>query len=104
MITIRGVNVFPGDIQAEVEDFEGIGPRIQIVLDRDEHEDTIEVQIELTTPPAGGDLSKLSQQRQDVQERLANFIQMPVKVKFVEPSTLAPLGEKTTMVVDKRKG
>ena len=104
MITIRGVKVFPADIQAEVENFEGIGPRIQIVLDRDGHEETVEVQIELTTPPAGGGLSHLDKQRQAAQEHLGNFLHMPVKVRFIEPSTLAPLGEKTSLVVDNRNG
>ena len=104
MIAIRGVKVFPGDIQAEIEDMEGVGSRLRIVLDREVHEDTIEVQIELTRPPAGGGLSSLDKQRQAAQDRLSDFLRMPVRVRFVEPSTLAPLGEKTTMVVDNRNG
>ncbi len=104
MIAIRGIKVFPADIQAEIEDMEGVGSRLQIVLDREGHEDTIEVQVELIRPPAGGGLSYLDRQKQEAQERLSDFLQVPVRVRFVEPNSLAPLGEKTTAVVDRRNG
>ena len=104
VIVIQGMKIFPGDIQAIVETMEGVaGPRMQVVLDRDGGEDTMEVQIELSRPPAGGRLSELDRQRHEAEELLRRSLGVAVRVKFVEPSSLAPLGEKTSAVVDKRE-
>jgi phenylacetate-CoA ligase len=104
MIIIQGMKVFPGDIQAIVETMEGVaGPRMQVVLNRDGGEDTMEVQIELSRPPAGGRLSELDRQRHEAEELLRKRLGLGVRVKFVEPTSLAPLGEKTSAVVDKRE-
>lgn len=103
MIIMHGMKLFPDDIRAVLDSVEGAGPRFRIVLDRVEGEDTMEVQIELSRPPASGLLSDLERQRHQAEEELRKRLRLPVRVTFLEPSSLAPLGEKTSMVEDRRE-
>jgi phenylacetate-CoA ligase len=103
MITIYGMKLFPDDIRPVIDVIEGAGPRFRIRLDRTDGEDTIELQIELNSPPAGGLVADLERKRHQVEEELVRRFSLPVRVTFVEPSSLAPLGEKTSIVEDRRE-
>ncbi|MFP3902702.1 MAG: phenylacetate--CoA ligase family protein, partial [Armatimonadota bacterium] len=102
MIMIHGMKIFPHDIREVIESIDA-GPRFQIVLDREEGEDTMEVQVELSAPPASGVLAELDTQRKSVEERLRKNLRLPVSVRFVEPSSIAPVGETTGLVIDNRE-
>lgn len=103
MIIVQGMKMFPDDFRQVIDELDIAGPRFRIVLDRQEGEDTVEVQIELSAPPASGVLAELDGQRKKVQERLRKHLRIPVSVRFVEPSSMPPMRGKDNVVEDNRQ-
>jgi len=103
MFIIRGVNVFPSQIEAAILAVEGTLPHYQITLTREQGLDQIEVAIEVTPELFSDRIGAL----EDVQNRLAREIDhtlgIRAKVTLVEPQSLTRSDGKAKRVLDKRK-
>ncbi len=103
MLIIRGVNVFPSQIEEVLMSIPEIEPHYQIVVDRDGYLDVIEVWVEVgesVFPETMGDLERFQRR---VQARLFNVLNIQVAVKLKEPRTIQRSEGKAVRVVDKRK-
>ena len=103
MLIIRGVNVFPSQIEYALMQVKGIEPHYQIVVDRQGILDTIEVQVEMSRELMSdkvGDLEKLQKQ---VAASLSAHALISAQVKLCAPDTLPRSEGKASRVVDKRK-
>ena len=102
MLIIRGVNLFPSQIEAALLRVEGTMPHYQIVVDRQRGLDTLEVQVEVTTEVFSDTMASLEQ----LQARLAHSIEsitgLRPSVKLVAPRTLQRSEGKAKRVLDKR--
>ncbi len=102
MMIIRGVNVFPSQIEAALLSVEEAVPHYQILLTRKGGLDQIEVQVEVTKEMFGDRISEL----ESIQMRLAQAIDhitgLRVPVRLVEPHTIARSEGKAKRVIDKR--
>jgi phenylacetate-CoA ligase len=102
MMIIRGVNVFPSQIEAALLSVEETVPHYQILLTRKGGLDQIEVQVEVTKEMFGDRISEL----EAIQDRLAQAIDhvvgLRVPVRLVEPNTIARSEGKAKRVVDNR--
>jgi phenylacetate-CoA ligase len=103
MLIIRGVNVFPSQIEAALLAVEGTLPHYQIVLTNDGALDQMEVQVEVTPELFGDTIGAL----EALQERLAHAIEhttgLRVHLRLVQPSTIARSEGKAKRVIDQRK-
>jgi phenylacetate-CoA ligase len=102
MLIIRGVNVYPSQIEAVLLEVEGTLPHYQILLTRDHGLDQIEVQVEVTPQIFSdrvGALEALSDKLVDTIERV---IGIRIKVTLVEPQTIQRSEGKAKRVIDKR--
>ena len=104
MLIIRGVNVFPSQIEHALFGIEGTEPAYLIVLNRGEsHMDEIELQVEIKQEFFSDETKKLEVLRAKIQEVMKSKLQINVKVKLVEPKTIERSIGKAKRVIDNRK-
>ena len=102
MLIIRGVNVFPSQIEEVLMTIPEIEPHYQIVVDRKGHLDVVEVWIEVGEDIFGETMGQLETFERTVQQRLYSVLNIQVKVRLKEPRTIARSEGKAVRVVDKR--
>ncbi|MCL2816783.1 MAG: phenylacetate--CoA ligase [Clostridiales bacterium] len=102
MLIIRGVNVFPSQIESVVMTVGGIGPHYQININRKGYLDELEVLVELADAGLLEHYKELEALSQTVKERLFNVLSLHAKVRLVEPMTLERTAGKAKRVFDNR--
>lgn len=103
MLIIRGVNVFPSQIESVLMEVEGIEPHYQIVVDRKGALDELEVWVEVSEDIFPDAMRKLVEFEQKAEDRLMQVIGLRAKVKLVEPKTIERTTGKARRVIDKRQ-
>ncbi len=104
MLIIRGVNVFPSEIEMVIMEFEGVEPHYQIVVDREEHGmDILEVQVEVSSEIFSDEVKELEKMRRQIASRIESVLGISVKVTLVEPKSIQRSEGKAKRIIDKRK-
>lgn len=103
MLIIRGVNVFPAQIEAVLSDINGTEPPYLIIVDRENHEDKLTVMVEVTESLFFDEVRKQWALADTLQERLISDLGIHVHVKLVEEKTLERIDSKGKKVIDNRK-
>ncbi|SDB50110.1 phenylacetate-CoA ligase [Desulfonatronum thiosulfatophilum] len=102
MLIIRGVNVFPSQIEAILVETEGLTPHYQLILDRQGVLDTLEVQVEVNENIFSDEVRHLQRLEAKIQGNIKEFLGVTAKVKLVEPRSLARSEGKAKRIVDRR--
>jgi phenylacetate-CoA ligase len=104
MLIIRGVNVFPSQIEAVLVGIEGLEPHYQLVVDRVGTLDTLEVQVELNEKifSDAGEVKVLQKIEKRILKDLKDYLGVTAKIKLVQPRTLQRFEGKASRVIDKR--
>ena len=102
MLIIRGVNVFPSQIETVLMQ-QGYSANYQIVVDRVNNTDTFEVLVEMNPEMFSDSLAKISQSEKAVVEAMRSMLGISPKVKIVAPKSIARSEGKAVRVIDKRK-
>ena len=102
MLIIKGVNVFPSQIEQVLME-QGYPANYQIIVDRVNNADTFEVQVEMTPEIFSDSLSKISEMEKSLVAALHSMLGIYAKVKLVAPKTIARSEGKAVRVIDKRK-
>ena len=103
MLIVRGVNVFPSQIEALLMEIEGVEPHYQIVVDRTGAMDDLEVMVEVEEAFFSDELKVMNALSGKISARIRSILGISAKVTLVEPSTLERSAGKAKRVVDKRK-
>ena len=103
MLIIKGVNVFPSQIEAVLFDIEGTEPHYQLVVDRKGALDTIAVHVEVSESIFFDEMKKQNELIGLIKRRLASELGIGVEVKLVEKKTLERSEGKAKRVIDLRK-
>ena len=103
MLIIRGVNVFPSQIESVLITIEGVEPHYQLIVDREENLDTLEVQVEVNEQSFSDEIKVLQGLSTRIQKEIKDMLGVTCKVRLVEPKTLARSEGKAKRVIDKRK-
>ncbi len=103
MLIIRGVNVFPAQIEAALTDITGIETPYQIIVDRENHEDKLTVMVEVTELLFSDQIRKQWALADTIQDRLVTDLGIQVQVKLVEEKTLETIDSKGKKVIDNRR-
>ena len=102
MLIIRGVNVFPSQIETVLLQ-QGYPANYQIVVDRVNNTDTFEVMVEMTPEIFSDSLAKITQAEKELVNALKSMLGIAAKVKLVAPKTIARSEGKAVRIIDKRK-
>ena len=102
MLIIKGVNVFPSQIETVLLN-NGYAANYQIIVDRVNHGDTIEVQVEMTPEMFSDSLSEVSAKEKELVNALKGMLGIYAKVTLVAPKTITRSEGKAVRIIDKRK-
>lgn len=103
MLIIRGVNVFPSQIEAVLMEIEGVEPHYQLVVDRKGALDEMEVWVEVNERIFSDEIKGLEALGRRIREELENVLGITTTVKLVEPKTIQRSEGKAKRVIDKRQ-
>ena len=102
MMVLRGVNVFPSQIEAALLEMDGTLPHYLIIVNRVNNLDTIEIQVEVEERFFSDEIKELEKLTRKIEGVIKTAIGLAVKVKLVEPKTLDRAEGKSIHVIDKR--
>ena len=102
MLIIRGVNIFPSQVEEALLEIEGVSPHFQIVVDKRGYLDEMEVWVEASERIFFDSMKKQKELLDRITEHLQQSLGVKVKVKLVEPKTLERTTGKSKRVIDKR--
>ena len=102
MLIIRGVNVYPSQIEEVLLQVEGVEPHYLVVVERKSGVDTVQVQVEVPGALLTGDVSHLLRTQELLRQRLEAALGLTVEVKLVEPRTIARSEQRAQRVIDRR--
>jgi len=104
MLIIRGVNVFPSQIEEVLMKVKEIEPHYLIVVDRINYMDTIELWVEVSEDVFAEKINDLEKFESAIENKLYAVIGIGIDVKLKEPKTIMRSEGKAKRVIDKRKG
>ena len=103
MLIIRGVNIFPSQIEQILFRLEGIEPHYQLLVDRKDNLDTLEVQVEMNEAIFSDEIKKLESLERNMEKELHQSLGIHAKVKLVEPKSISRSEGKAKRIIDNRK-
>jgi phenylacetate-CoA ligase len=103
MLIIRGVNVFPSQIESILMRIEGVEPHYLLVVDRHDNLDTLEVQVEVDEELFSDEIKVLQALAHRIEKEIKDFLGVTSRVRLVEPKTIARSEGKAKRVIDNRK-
>jgi phenylacetate-CoA ligase len=103
MLIIRGVNVFPSQVEAALLTVDGITPNYQIVVDRVNYQDTLEILVEVEERFFSDEIKELEGLTRKIAHTIQQAIGLSAKIKLVEPKSIERSMGKAVRVIDKRK-
>lgn len=102
MLIIRGVNVFPQQIEALLMENQNLSPNYQIIVDRVNNLDTLEVQVEMNETLFADEIRKLQSLESSIQKSIKEFLGVTTKVRLMEPHSIQRSEGKAKRIIDKR--
>jgi len=102
MLIIRGINVFPSQIETVLIQ-QGYPANYQIIVDRVNNSDTFEIMVEMNPEMFSDSLAKIASAEKKLVEELKSMLGIAAKVKLVAPKSIARSEGKAVRVIDKRK-
>lgn len=103
MMILRGVNVFPSQIEEEIVSFPEIAPQYQLILTTKGTLDHAELRVETVPEFPFDEIRRLEKLKKDLQKALKENLQIAVDVKIVEPKTIERAEGKTKRIIDMRE-
>lgn len=103
MTIVRGINVFPGQVEAVLLATPGVTPNFRILIDRVHELDTMTVQVELNEENFSEKMSDLFSLKSEIERKLQSILNLSAKVEFVEIGTIPRYEGKAKRIIDNRK-
>ena len=103
MLIIRGVNVFPSQIESVLMQVEGVEPHYQLIVSREGTLDILEIQVEVNESIFTDEIKGLERLAKRVEDDIKDLLGVSCQVRLVEPKTIQRSEGKAKRVIDKRK-
>lgn len=103
MLIIRGVNVFPSQIESVLIDFGDTEPHYMLIVDRINNLDTLEVQVEVNEKLFSDEVKRLEELNASIKHAIQSTLGIGAKITLVEPKTIERSQGKAKRVIDNRK-
>ena len=102
MLIIRGINVFPSQVESVILSLKQFEPQYMIVVDRKGNLDTMQVQVEVRKDYFSDDIGRMFELRKSLADKLKSVISIKADVKLMEPGSIARSQGKSKHVIDNR--
>lgn len=103
MLIIRGVNVFPSQVESVLLQLGNTTPYYQLIVDRVNNTDTLEIQVEISPEMFSDTVKSLEDQEKIIKSAVESTLGIAAKIRLVEPKTIQRTEGKAIRVIDKRK-
>ena len=103
MLIIRGVNVFPSQIESVLFNIEGVEPHYQLIVERDGNLDTLEVQVEVNEQTFSDEIKVLQGLSSLIRKEIKDLLGVTCIVRLVEPKSITRSEGKAKRVIDNRQ-
>jgi phenylacetate-CoA ligase len=103
MLIIRGVNVFPSQVESVLLEISGIGPHYQMIVERKGNLDSLTILVELSEGSFTGEVRKLEALRNEISKAVSSILGIAADIKLADPKSLERFEGKAKRVIDKRK-
>jgi phenylacetate-CoA ligase len=103
MLIIRGINVFPSQVESVILTLPEFEPQYLLVIDRVNNLDTLEVQVEVRPEYYSDEMSKMLELQKKLAEKLQSVISIKAKIRLMEPNSMVRSQGKSNRVQDNRK-
>lgn len=102
MLIIRGVNVFPSQIESVLFNIENVEPHYQLIVEREGNLDTLEVQVEVNEQTFSDEIKELQGLTNRIKKDIKDLLGVTCNVRLVEPKTITRSEGKAVRVIDNR--
>jgi phenylacetate-CoA ligase len=102
MLIVRGINLYPSQVEAVLAEIEGLEPHYQIVLERERALDEMEVWVEVPAELFRDAVGSLRQMEERIAERMRSVLGLSPRIRLVEPRSLQRTEGKARRVIDRR--
>ena len=103
IIVIKGVKVFPSQVESILVEVEGVEPRYQILVEKVEGADTMELKVEVNEKVFSDEIKNLQSISSQIERKLRETVGVSAKVKLVAPESLQAQDGRQVKVIDRRK-
>ncbi len=103
MLIIRGVNVFPSQIESVIMETDGIEPHYQLEVEREGRMDNLTVMVEVNERIFSDEVKELQNMERRLEQNIKELLGVSAKVQLVEPKSIQRSEGKAVRVIDKRK-
>ena len=103
MLIIRGVNVFPSQVESVILELEEFEPHYMLIVDRKNNLDTLEVQVEVREQFYSDEINRMMELKKKIGPRLQSVLGIAANIKLVEPRSIERSQGKAKRVIDNRK-
>ncbi|ASQ90290.1 phenylacetate--CoA ligase [Prosthecochloris sp. GSB1] len=103
MLIIRGVNVFPSQVESVLMEMNETKPHYLLIVDREHNLDTLEIQVEVEDQFFSDEVGELEALQQRIHQNIQSMLGISARIKLVEPRTIERSAGKAQRVIDNRK-
>ena len=103
MLIIRGINVFPSQVESVILEMKEFEPQYMLIVDRKGNLDTLEIQVEVRRDFFSDDIGAMLALKKSLADKLKSVLSISADVKLVEPNSIARSQGKSKRVIDNRK-
>ena len=103
MLIIRGINVFPSQVESVILTMPEFEPQYMLIVDRVNNLDTLQVQVEVRKDYFSDDLGRMLAMKKALADKLKSVLSISADVKLMEPNSIERSQGKGKHVIDKRK-
>lgn len=102
MLIVRGINVFPSQVESVILEIPELEPQYMLVLDRKNNLDTLQIQVEVRKDYFSDDLGSMLQMKKVLGDRLKNVLSISADIRLMEPNSIPRSEGKSKHVIDNR--
>ena len=102
MLIIRGINVFPSQVESVILDMPQFEPQYMLVVDRKNNLDSLQVQVEVRKDFFSDDMGRMLAMKKALSDKLKSVLSISAEVKLMEPNSIARSEGKSKRVIDNR--
>ena len=103
MLIIRGINVFPSQVESVILEMQEFEPQYMLVVDRVNNLDTLQVQVEVRKDYFSDDIGRMLAMKKNLADRLKSVLSINADVRLMEPGRIERAQGKGKHVIDNRK-